>query len=430
MDRRRSATHHPLLQFVRSLFQIARGGWPHHAVITFLKSGLAGVTLPEADDIENYLLQHRLRGRAWDDPEEWRFQRRASAEDDEAAERSPELFETRTIDSLRRQIVARLRPLLDKVRAASTTSSPVTVRELATEVFHTFDRFGVRQTIARWMDEAAAAGDLELRGEHEQVWAEVVGLFEQMVDLLGDEPVSAADFVDVLESGLERFDLALTPPTVDQVLVGQVDRTRTPAVRAAFVLGLNEGSFPHVPREVTILSHVERRELRRRRVDLDPEPQRRLLDERLLGYIAFTRPSERLIVTRPLADESGHATEASIFWTELRRVLPDVEPITLPRESGQDVRQIGTPRQLVTCLMRWHVGARPASPDPVGATPASPEAADAATRFAGPDTRGRSHVAGEAGLAPTVAPETGDAGVAPTDARPALPLARHLPATG
>ena len=268
-----SATHHPLLQFCRSLFQIARGGWPHHAVVTFLKSGLAGVTLPEADDIENYLLQHRLRGRAWDDPEEWRFQRRSSANDDEAAASSPELFETRTIDSLRRQIVERLRPLLDKVRAATTSSSPVTVRDLAAEVFHTFDRFGVRQTVARWMDEAAGAGDLELRGEHEQVWAELVGLFEQMVDLLGDEPVSAADFVDVLESGLERFDLALTPPTVDQVLVGQVDRTRTPAVRAAFVLGLNEGSFPHVPRDVTILSHVERRELRRRRVDLDADPQ-------------------------------------------------------------------------------------------------------------------------------------------------------------
>ena len=109
-----------------------------------------------------------------------------------------------------------------------------------------------------------------------------------MVDLLGEESVPASLISsDILEWGLERFDLALTPPTVDQVLVGQIGRTRTPDVRAVFVLGMNEGQFPRAGRDASILSHSERRELRRLHVDLDPGSDRQLLDEQFLGYIAL-----------------------------------------------------------------------------------------------------------------------------------------------
>ena len=91
--------------------------------------------------------------------------------------------------------------------------------------------------------------------------------------------------------------MAITPPTVDQVLVGQVDRTRCPpGLRAAFVLGLNEGEFPHVSREPSVLTEPERREMRRRHVELDADSLRQLRDEDLLGYIAFTRAAEMAAV--------------------------------------------------------------------------------------------------------------------------------------
>src|SRR5690606_37909994 len=42
VDRRRVVAHHPLLQLTRSLLQIAQGSWPQEAIMTLLKSGLAG----------------------------------------------------------------------------------------------------------------------------------------------------------------------------------------------------------------------------------------------------------------------------------------------------------------------------------------------------------------------------------------------------
>ncbi|HZL38461.1 MAG TPA: PD-(D/E)XK nuclease family protein [Tepidisphaeraceae bacterium] len=359
-DRRRIAAHHPLLQFLRSALQIARSDWPHDAVMALLKTGLAGLSFAQVDELENYCLLHRVRGGAgWESPQAWVWRRDLlRAGDDQASDDSPAAStDPPVIDTLRRQVAAGLSPLTALFRAGN----PIAVREIAAEIFAVFDRFKITQTLARWMAAAAnatAAGTarrIEQKDEHEQVWAELIGLFDQLVELLGDEPLSPGEFVEVLESGLESFDLALTPPTVDQVLVGQADRTRCPPVKAVFVLGLNEGEFPKSPRLETVLSDRDRREMSRRNLELDRDGRRQLLDERLLGYCAMTAASERLILCRPLGDDSGRETTPSIFWREVKRLFPTVSTRRLGRQgSGAGgVSQLATPRQVVAGLMRW-----------------------------------------------------------------------------
>lgn len=351
VDRRRSASHHPLIQFTRAVFQIARAGWPHEAMMTLVKSGLAGLTLDQAERLENYVLTHRLRGViAWTAPEPWNYRRDLTRGRGEEEDRGETLQddESAAMDVLRREVVEKLEPFVAHLRSSEQQPISATVKKL----FDLYAAFGVRETIGRWIDDAIAANDVEQRGEHEQVWAELIKLFDQFVDLLGGTSVSPIDFVEILESGLEQFDLALTPPRIDQVLVGQVDRTRTTSVHTAFVLGLTEGQFPRIGREDSVLSDSERRSLRRHHLEIDPDSERRLLDESLLGYIAFTRASRKLIVTRATSKENK-PINASAYWVRLRRMFPDLEPMREEREADAPPGAIGTPRQLITALMRW-----------------------------------------------------------------------------
>jgi ATP-dependent helicase/nuclease subunit B len=350
-DHRRSAGHHPLLQMVRACLLIARHRWPHEAVMSLIKTGLAGVTDSEADELENYVLQHRIRGRMWESTEPWNFKRELTLVSEDGESAQPELTQTARIDALRRGLVEKLSPLL-KLKTGEGIAG-FTVRQLATALFSVLDAFEVRGRLMQWMSTAEAAGDLEQRGEHEQVWSEFSDLFQHLVELLGDEPTTLADFISILDSGLESFDLALTPPTVDQIVVGQVDRTRTPSVKIVFVAGLAEGMFPRAVSEKCVLSDNERRALRRRNIDLDPDSERRLLDERFLAYLAFTRPSQRLILSRPLAAQNGRVTNPSSFWIELQRLFPDAPVQHLARPSQSEAESIGTPRQLVSALLRW-----------------------------------------------------------------------------
>jgi ATP-dependent helicase/nuclease subunit B len=358
VDRRRSAAHHPVLQLLRGALEAARADWNHDAVVALMKTGLAGLSLDEADELENYVLLHRVRGAQWESPQPWAWRRDLLRWED--APNSPAAANPLLIDELRRRIADGLSPLVQLLKPGMA----LPLRKIAEEIFAMFERFGVRQTLSRWIAAAAApaadvaadgevASRLEAGEEHEQVWVKLAETFDQMVDLLGDEKVTPGDFADIVESALERLDLAITPPTVDQVLVGQVDRTRCPPVKAVFVLGLNEAEFPAAPRETTVLSDRERRELSRRRLELDSDGARLLLDERMLGYVAFTQASQRLILCRPQGDDAGRPVAPSAFWVRIGAMFPAVPTEFVRRGHTEDAAQIATPRQLVAGLMGW-----------------------------------------------------------------------------
>jgi ATP-dependent helicase/nuclease subunit B len=229
----------------------------------------------------------------------------------------------------------------------------VPIREIVNQFVELLERFDVRTTMGRWLQQAAAGAQIEQHDEHLQVWTNLMDLLDQMVDLLGDEPATAVQFLEILDFGLERFDLALTPPTIDQVLVGNVDRTRNPQSRAVVLLSLNDGQFPHGGREDSIFSDGERRWLTDRRVDLERDARRRLFDESLLAYIGCTRASEALTFCRALADLQQRPQSPSVIWRRVREIFPELVPMRMPREMDAAPQCIGTPRQLVTQLMRW-----------------------------------------------------------------------------
>jgi ATP-dependent helicase/nuclease subunit B len=346
-DHRRTAAHHPLLQLVRGALLIARGNWPIEAVMSLAKSGLAGLSDDQADELENYVLKHRIRGKRWESPEPWEFKRDLIRSEDESG--LPILTETNHVDAYRRSLHEKLLPVLE----LSKPNHSWPIREIATRIFTLLESFDVRSQLLAWMNQAQAAGDLERQAEHEQVWAEFTDLFDHLVDLLGDQTISLTDFLAVLDSGLESFDLALAPPKVDQILLGQIDRTRPPELKMVFVLGLNEGTFPRVTNERSVISDRERRALRSQNIDLDLDSDRRLLDERFLAYVAFTRPSQRLILSRSTADDAGRPTNPSSLWLEILRLFPGIEVQSFTRITAADPQSIGTPRQLVTSLLRW-----------------------------------------------------------------------------
>ncbi|MBC8108513.1 MAG: PD-(D/E)XK nuclease family protein [Anaerolineae bacterium] len=373
VDRRRSAAHHPLIQFTRVLPIIAMRDFDHDAMMTLLKCGLvpltsfddASSTLDLADALENYVLTHRIRGAAWIDEKPWSFRDRTlsrSTEDESAARPVADaatLHAHRTaahMDVLRRQLIAPIQSFIELMRGAA--NSPVALKQIVIALIKTFDACRVEEALSRWIRTADAGDKLgdqfEHQAEHAQVWNNLIDLLDQMAELMGDELVTAADFTEILDSGLESFDLALTPPMVDQVLVGSVDRTRTPpALKAVIVMGLNEGGFPWCSKENSIFGDAERRKLSERHLPIDPDTQRRLLDERFLAYIAFTRSTERLCLTRPLADDAGRPLAPSSFWNLLREIFPTLVPRQVSRDAERAIDCIGTPRQLAASLLRW-----------------------------------------------------------------------------
>ncbi len=136
-------------------------------------------------------------------------------------------------------------------------------------------------------------------------------------------------------------------PGRDAILVADVVQARGLPFRAVALLGLAEGEFPARLAEDPFLREADRQRLRE---DFGlPVASAITSAEGEFFYAAVTRPSQRLLLTRPRLADDGAPWQASPFWEETCRLLA-VTPATLTTESLPALDQVASWPELLEVL--------------------------------------------------------------------------------
>ena len=376
LDHKRPVLHHPLVELIRSSLEVVTGRWGNDAVFRCAKTDLLFPI--EEDDgpedlarlrdavsrLENYVLASGVQGTRWTEKRPWTYRIGSMLDDvQEANARQDEAF-FEEINRLRRMIAAPLAVLDSSLRAAETA------QEMAAALFRFLERIRANERLELWSRRCLGEGKPEKAREHAQVWGSVVDLLDQIAEMMGEEKLTLDRFAGLVESGLESVTLALVPPSLDQVLVGTMDRTRSGAVRHLFVLGANDGVLPAKPDEDGVLSEPERELLAESGLQLAESSRRKLLDESFLLYAALTAPSETLWVSYPLADEEGKALMPAEIVKRLKAMFPavrerlltvDPPPAFSSQEEEDPTEYAANPQRALTLLgvqlRQWMLGA-------------------------------------------------------------------------
>jgi len=329
IDRRQPTTQHPLIELVRGLLAIASDDCQLESVRLLLKTGLLPITPEDADLLENYLLACGINGRsAWDEP--WKFTRYFRRRDNQPELTRPQAEILEHINSIRRNWLDTLGPWLN----AAVGNRQASGREWAEALFNCLDRLKVGPRLYEWADAAEENGQPDEAEAHRQVWADFVGLLDEFVRALGGESMCIREFQETTEAGLAEFSLGLAPATLDQVLIGAIERSRHPPVRAVLLLGFDDAHFPMRRGEDPLLGDDEREALAANEVEIGPPRRQQLLDERMLAYIALTRASERILITYPRAESDGKPVNASPYLRDVLAALPGLEPEVMQDPRG------------------------------------------------------------------------------------------------
>lgn len=329
IDSRRPLSHHPLIELVRSALEAA-AGQRTEAVMRCLKTDFFPVSRDEVDKLENYALEHGIDGRGWMQTKPWRYVRRYTLEPEEYRPTVEQEKHLEEINDIRDRAVGPLRRLR---RALSEAKSG---RRMAAAVWRFLEDVAAAATLERWMTDADAAGLPDEVQEHRRAWQGVVQVLDEFATALGDTHPSVSEFRQVIEAGLETLRVGMVPPGLDQVMVGSVERSRQPDIRAALILGAGDGSFPPAPAEDVIFTDAERQQLSSMDVELSPTSREQLLREQYLLYISLTRASQYLWISYPAADGSGKEQAPSAVVRRLMNMFPDTSVVSEPVEPASD----------------------------------------------------------------------------------------------
>ena len=200
---------------------------------------------------------------------------------------------------------------------------------------------GGSETAERDVAALQALKDL-LRG---LVWAE---------EALGTgKKIAFPAFFDELAGAAEAASYQLGPGAGhSKIVVADVVQARGVPFRAVAVLGMAEGEFPAVIGEDPFLRDADRKRMREDYgFPLEPST---LSAEAEFFYETVTRPSERLLLTRPRLAENGALWQASPFWEQVCRLVR-AEPERLTSESTPLPNQVASWPELMESLAS-HMG--------------------------------------------------------------------------
>src|SRR5699024_12335705 len=115
-----------------------------------------------------------------------------------------------------------------------------TVRDITEALYDFLAGEEMQLALKRQEDAFQERGENALAREYAQIYGIVIGLFDKFVELLGEEQVSLQEYCDLLDAGLAEARVGVIPPGIDQVVAGDMERTRLKGVKALLFVGAND----------------------------------------------------------------------------------------------------------------------------------------------------------------------------------------------
>ena len=137
------------------------------------------------------------------------------------------------------------------------------------------------------------------------------------------------EYGEILKAGFAELKVGSIPQSVDQVIAGDLERTRLKPIKVLFVVGVNDGIIPGHGSSGGILSDLERTLLTDLGAELAPTPRQKSFEERLYLYMNMTQPSEKLILSFSEVDEGGNQLRPSYLIHTVSKLFSDLEVMTV-----------------------------------------------------------------------------------------------------
>ncbi|WP_062352148.1 helicase-exonuclease AddAB subunit AddB [Bacillus kwashiorkori] len=343
IDQKRSMLNHPLIELIRSTFEIITGFWRYEPVFRAVKTELLyplnenPITMREKmDQFENYCIAYGIQGAKWTSKTRWHYRKIRNLESLNYPQTDAEKQYEQEINELRLLISAPINRLANRLKKAETG------RQQCEALFLYLEELDIPAKLERLQIQAEEAGNLLASREHEQAWNGVLQLLDQYVEMLGNEKITIKEFSAIMEEGLESLHFSLVPPAIDQVMVANLELSRLSAIKVAFVIGVNDEVLPAKLQDTGILSEEDREKLLVSGLKIAPTEKQRLFDEEFLAYKAFTAAEDYLYITYPIANEEGKALLPSPYVKRIKEMFPNMKLVLFDHEPTNltDIEQL------------------------------------------------------------------------------------------
>lgn len=357
LDDKKSILENPLVELIRAALETVKD-FSYESVFRYLKTGLVYEREGEMSleygqqmtyRLENYVRALGIRGwKRWDSV--W-----------DRPYRGSEKLNLEELNQYRLWLLGPLGRLRQAFKEEEATIYSVT------EALKGFlEELALKEKLEEYQaffQERGEPGDENLAREYGQVYEKVLELFNRLEGLLGEEKADMKNYIQILDAGFEEIRVGVIPAAMDQVMVGDITRSRLEAVKVLFFAGVNEGTVPQRKAGGSLLTDSDREVFKALKLELAPTAREDGCIQKFYLYLMLSKPSNRLVLTYGAATAEGKGQRPSSLISEVRKLFPglrelDHDMASWPLRTKRDGKE-----QLIAGLRSLHEEERDQTPE-------------------------------------------------------------------
>lgn len=306
IDEKRELNQNIFIQYVLSILEIFTKNWSYESVFNYIKTGFLPFDETEIFKLENYCIKWGIKQNKWKKD----FYSIAEENKKEEIER---------LNEIRKEIVEPLLELKEKIDQEKTGTA------ISQNLYEFLINQGIENTLEAKMNSLEEQGLIDLKNEYKASYQVLIDILDEINLVFGEDKLTIEKYLQILKVGLQNSGLGKIPGTQDQVILGDVDRSRSHKARAVFILGINDGVFPSINKNEGFLNDSDRDILKEHGIELAKGTLERLYEDNFNIYKAFTTAEEKLYLSYVSSNTEGKAQRPSSLISKIKKLFPKIQ---------------------------------------------------------------------------------------------------------
>lgn len=304
IDENRDLNQNIVIQYILGILEIFIKNWSYEAVFNYIKTGFSNIEEDDIFKLEKYCLKWGIKQNKW--KKEFTY---GNYEEKDKAD-------IERLEQIRKDLVTPLMNLKYKIDENKT------VEGISKSIYEFLVEQQIYEKVQIKIQELNEIGQIDLANEYESSIQTIIEILDEIVLVFKYDKITIDKYNQILKIGFKNSSLTKIPGTQDQVIMGDVDRSRSHKVKAIFIIGLNDGEFPSVRKDEGFLNDADREVLKQNGIELAKGTIDKLYEDSFNIYKAFTTAEEKLYLLYSSSDMQGKALRPSMLINKIKKIYP------------------------------------------------------------------------------------------------------------
>lgn len=306
IDEKRDLNQNIIVQYILAVLEILNKNFSNEAVFGYIKSGFLEVDRDEIFRLENYCTKWGIKQSKWKKD----FIYELEEEKRQEIER---------LNELRKKIINPLLKLQDRIKQEKTATN------ITKAIYEFLQEQNIEEKIIKKIEELEEKNLLDLVSEYKTSYKTIIDILDEIIVIFKEEKMTIDQYSKILKIGLKNSGLGKIPGTQDQVILGDVDRSRSHKVNTVFIIGLNDGSFPSINKDEGFFNDLDREKLKEDGIELAKGTIDKLYEDNFNIYKAFTTAENRIYLSYVSSDSDGKSLRPSMLIGKIKKMYPKLQ---------------------------------------------------------------------------------------------------------